>query len=484
MDHSRNIFMRVNQGRALKKMHLIKSLLFVGLIVLAESCSTLGSSVKNSDSQKAQRGFNVKKYVLKNGLTLLISPNPRLPIVSYYTLFDVGGRDEGKGTTGATHFLEHMMFKGAKKYGPGQFDTRLEKSGGVTNAFTTNDMTVYYQNIPVSFLETMIDMEADRMQNLLLETNSFESERKVIFEERKMRYENSPDGLMFLAVMKKMFAGTPYGQSVIGDEEDLKALTRDQMMTFFKNFYVPNNAIVAIAGDVNPDEVIKLVRKYYEDIPASKELATIKNKTSDAQMFHSKAELGREYKLYATNPLPKFSMAFPGEKLGLKKAYVMDLLAMILSNGGSSYLMQKYVKSDNPILNDISLNNFNLMHSGVFYFSGEVKEGKSVEDVKKTIISDFKDMCENSINERSLQKAKNQILAQGYAQLKSNAGVASTIVRNEKWYGDYNFGLKELDIYNGVTQDELRVVCRETLIADRSIFISTWDKYPKNAESK
>ncbi len=456
-----------------------KTLLLMGLIVLAESCSTMGNSGKVGDTGKAQRGFNVKKYVLKNGLTVLISPNPRLPIVSYYTLFDVGGRDEASGTTGATHFLEHMMFKGAKKYGPGQFDTRLEKSGGVTNAFTTNDMTVYYQNIPVSFLETMIDMEADRMQNLLLENNSFESERKVIFEERKMRYENSPDGLLFLAIMKKMFAGTPYGQSVIGDEEDLKALTRDQMMTFFKNFYVPNNAIVAIAGDVDPDEVIKLVKKYYEDIPASKELAEIKKKTSGPDMFKASAELGREYKIYATNPLPKFALAFQGEKLGLKKAYVMDLLAMILSNGGSSYLIQKYVKSDKPILNDISLNNFNLMHSGVFYFSGEIKEGKSVEEIKKTIVSDFKDMCDNSISERSLQKAKNQILAQGYGQLKSNAGIASTIVRNEKWYGDYNFGLKELEIYNAVTQDEVKSVCRETLIDNRSIFISTWDKYPK-----
>ncbi len=468
----------------LKKNHFLKSLLFMTLIVLVQSCSTLGGASKAADNTKIPKGFNVKKYVLKNGLTVLISPNPRLPIVSYYTLFDVGGRDEGPGTTGATHFLEHMMFKGAKKFGPGQFDTKLEKSGGTTNAFTTNDMTVYYQNIPVSFLEMMIDMEADRMQNLLLENFSFESERKVIFEERKMRYENSPDGLLFLALMKKMFVGTPYGQSVIGDEADLQALTRDQMMTFFKNFYVPNNAIVAIAGDVDPDEVIKLVKKYYEDIPTSKDLSLIKSKTSSPEIFHSKVELGKEYKIYATNPLPKFVMGFQGEKLGIKKAYVMDLLAMILSNGGSSYLIQKYVKSDNPLLNDISLNNFNLMHSGVFYFSGELKEGKTVADVKKTVEADLKDMCDNSINERSLQKAKNQILAQGYGQLKSNAGIASTIVRNEKWYGDYNFGLKELEIYNAVTSSEVQSACRETLEASKSIFISTWDKYPKTVESK
>lgn len=432
----------------------------------------------------SKAGFKVKKTVLRNGLTILVAPNPKLPIVSYYTLFDVGGSDEGPGTTGATHFLEHMMFKGAKKYGPGEFDTLLEKSGGTTNAYTTNDMTVYYQNVPVSFLDTIIDMEADRMQNLLLEPTSFESERQVIFEERKMRYENSPDGLIFLNLMKKIFVGTPYGQSVIGEEEDLKALTRDQMMKFFKDFYVPNNAIIAVAGDVDPDKVIKMIEEKYGSIPASTELKGLKQKTLGDGAFKSQAVLGTEYKYYATNPIPKFVIAFPAEKIGTRKSYVMDLLAMVLSSGGSSYLMQKYVKSDNPLLSEISLANFNLIHSGVFYFSGELMEGRTIEEAKTQVFGDFKSMCEEAITERALQKSKNQILAQGYNQLKSNSGVASTIVRNERWHGDYNRGLKEMEIYNSVTDSEVQKACRETLVEAQSIFISTWDKYPKTAEKK
>lgn len=465
----------------LKSPRLIKVLSLVSVVFLFDACSSLGMGSK---SAPLKAGFNVKKVVLKNGLTVLVAPNPKLPIVSYYTLFDVGGRDEGVGTTGATHFLEHMMFKGAKKYGPGQFDTLLEKSGGMTNAYTTNDMTVYYQNIPVEFLDTMIDMEADRMQNLLLEPVSFESERQVIFEERKMRYENSPDGLIFLALMKKVFAGTPYGQSVIGDEADLKALTRDQMMEFFKNYYVPNNAIVAIAGDVDPDTVIKKIEEKYGQIPKSEKLKELKDKTSGEAKFKSTAEFGKEYKLYATNPIPKFVMAFQGEKLGTRKSYVMDLLAMILGNGGSSYLNQKYVKSDDAMLTEINLSNFNLIHSGVFYFAGELMEGKNIDDVKKQIEGDLKEMCDQSINQRSLQKSKNQILASGYNQLKTNAGVASTIVRNEKWHGDFNYGLKEMEIYNSISENEVQIACREVLEESKSIFISTWDKYPKTAETK
>jgi zinc protease len=473
--------MLIEKNPLRKSPRIMKFLSLIVVAFLFDSCSSLGMGSK---TKPLKAGFNVKKVVLKNGLTVLIAPNPKLPIVSYYTLFDVGGRDEGPGTTGATHFLEHMMFKGAKKYGPGEFDTRLERSGGQTNAYTTNDMTVYYQNIPVSFLETMIDMEADRLQHLLLEPVSFESERQVIFEERKMRYENSPDGLIFLALMKKIFAGTPYGQSVIGDEADLKALSRDQMMEFFKTYYVPNNAIIAIAGDVDPDKVIAMIEEKFGHIPMSNEIKELKKKHESAEVFKSKAEFGVEYKYYATNPIPKFVMAYQGEKLGTRKSYVMDLLAMILGNGGSSYLIQKYVKSDNPLLSDIGLANFNLTHSGVFYFSGELMEGKKIEDVKKQIESDLKGMCDQAINERSLQKTKNQILAQGYNQLKTNAGVASTIVRNEKWHGDYNYGLKEMEIYNSISENEVQIACRETLEESPSIFISTWDKYPRTVETK
>ena len=450
------------------------------LLITLSACSTAPSS----NFKSTATGFVVTKKVLDNGLTVLVSKNPKLPIVSYYTLFDVGGRDEGPGTTGATHFLEHMMFKGAKKYGSGEFDSRLEKSGGVTNAYTTNDMTVYYQNIPVNFLETMIDMEADRMQNLLLEPVSFESERKVIFEERKMRYENSPDGLLFLAVMKKIFEGTPYGQSVIGDEADLRALTRDQMMVFFKNFYVPNNAIVAIVGDVDPEKTISLIEKYYGNIPASKELASLKQNSASPELFKARPQLNKEYQLYATNPLPKFTLAFQAEKLATRKAYIMDLLAMILGNGGSSYLQQRYVRSEKPLLTDIGLTNFNLAEGGVFYFSGDLTPEAKVDDVKSTLFKDFPLMCTEAITGRALDKAKNQILVSGYSQLKNNSGVASTIVRNQKWFGDFNYGLKELEIYKSITPDEVKNVCREILKSEQSIFISTWDQYPKTGETK
>ena len=418
---------------------------------------------------------------MDNGLTVLISPNPKLPIASYYTLFDVGGRYEGKGTTGATHFLEHMMFKGAKKYGPGQFDVLIEKNGGMTNAYTTNDATVYYESIPSSFVETMIDLEADRLQHLLLEPYSFESERKVIFEERKMRYENSPDGFIYLMMMKKVFEGTPYGQSVIGDVEDLQALSRDQMMDFFKTYYAPDNAVLAIVGDVDPDKLLPIIKEKYGTIAHSKGLSELKSKRDDPKNYEFKAKFGAEYSYYATNPIPKFAVAFKGEKAGTRRAFVLDVLAYMLGNGGSSYLSQKYVKNANPLLSDISLSSYNLRHSGVFYFNGELMENVSIDKVKGQFLSDLKNFCTDTLDARTLQKSKNQIMTQAYQQMKTNAGMASTIMMNEKIYGDYNFGIKEMEIYNSVTESEVKKECDNILVKSSPIFISTWSKYPKNA---
>jgi len=207
-----------------------------------------------------------------------------------------------------------------------------------------------------------------------------------------MRYENNPDGFLYLMMMKKVFEGTPYGQSVIGDVDDLNALSRDQVMEFFKTFYAPDNAIVAISGDVDPDKIISVLKEKYGIIEASKGLKDLKKKRDDEKNFISKAKFGTEYNFYATNPTPKMMIAFKGEKLGTRKAFAMDVLAYMLGNGGSSYLSQKYVRNKAPILSDVSLNNYNLIHSGVFYLSAELMDGVKIDTVKNQIKGDIKNI--------------------------------------------------------------------------------------------
>ncbi len=447
------------------------------IFLLLASCANLKTAPKIGT-------MNVTKKVLDNGLTVLIAPNPKLPIAAYYTLFDVGGRYEGKGTTGATHFLEHMMFKGAKKYGPGEFDTLIERNGGNTNAYTTTDATVYYQTIPAHFVPTMIDLEVDRMQNLMLEPIAFESERQVIFEERKMRYENSPEGMLYLMMMKKTFEKTPYGQSVIGEVKDLDELTRDQMHDFFKKFYVPNNAILAIVGDVDVGKTMELVEKQYGKIRKSSELEAIKKEKESADQFNFKAEFGKSYYEYATNPQAKFMYSFKGDKVGEKRSIALDLLSYMLSNGGSSFLIQKYVKTENQKLTDISLSNYNLRFSGVIYFSGELKEGIDPKVFENDFKKDVKTFCSDAINEKALQKAKNQVMSGAYHQMKTNQGFASVILNNEKYHGDFSYGQKELAMYMDVKLEEVKSACDDVFLNDQGIWVSVWNKYSKTSEIK
>jgi zinc protease len=261
--------------------------------VACSQMSKQGAKVGGENEALNSLSFDVHKEVLPNGLTVLLVENKKLPIFTYYTFYKVGGKFETQGITGASHFLEHMMFKGAKKYGYGVFDQLVEGNGGRNNAYTSNDLTVYYQDLPSEHVYTMIDLEADRMENLLLKPEAFESERLVVLEERKMRYENSDRGKLYLNMMQEMFVNTPYGTSVIGNIEDLKSVSRDQIYDYFKKYYAPNNAVIVIVGDINSKKVMKEIKAKFGSIAASEKLDEIKAQTLKASGFNFQGKYNR-----------------------------------------------------------------------------------------------------------------------------------------------------------------------------------------------
>lgn len=427
--------------------------------------------------------LDVKKYTLPNGLRLLVYENHKLPIFSYYTFFDVGGRHEGKGTTGATHFLEHLMFKGAKKYGPGQFNFLIEGNGGRTNAYTNFDNTVYYEDLPITsgdtnMVDKVIDIEADRMENLALVPEAFEKERNVVLEERKMRYENRPSGKLYLAMMQSMFEGTPYGGSVIGSVADLKSLTREHVREYFKKFYTPDNAVVVVAGDVNPEEVYEEVKEKYGHMsPSSKEIQQYRASRDNSTLYKHQGRYGRHIKIRANSTTPQFMLAYPSEAMGVHKGYVLDMLSSILGEGASSYLNQKYVANRRPILSTISASNYTLKYSGVFFISGELLPKKGIYWFKKQLIKDLKRSCDKAIDKRSLQKTKNQYLISYVSTLETNNGIAHFLGMRENFFNDYAYYKKELDTYEKITVDEVKSACKELFDSDRYIMTTVWDKF-------
>ncbi len=455
--------------------------------VLLQSCSQV-STVSNTSGQYAEGEIQleVKKYTLDNGLRLIVYENQKLPIFSYYTFFDVGGRHESGGTTGATHFLEHMMFKGAKKYGPGIFDSMIEGNGGNTNAYTNFDNTVYYQSIPiksenVNMVETIIDMEADRMQHLALVPEAFEKERKVVLEERKMRYENSPQGQLYLTLMQEMFTGTPYGGSVIGSKEDLLNLKRDQVMDYFKKFYTPDNAIIVVAGAVDAEEVYSLVKDKFGDIkPSTAEIKEYRKSRDDTSLYRHQAKYGRHIKLHSPqSPNPIFMMAYPGNPIGTREGFVRDILASILGQGESSYLNKKFVVGKRPLFTSVSSHNYTLKYNGIFWISGELLAGKSLRSSRQKLIKEMSRVCEKAIDERSLQKTKNQYLIGYIQEIETNKGVAHFLGMRENYFGDYSYYNKELEIYNSISVDEVKKSCHELLDGGKHLFVSVWNKNPK-----
>lgn len=464
------------------------------LLLSVTSCSNI-SNTKNKKketsgaSQSNGLDLKVEKFTLSNGLTLIVFENKKLPIFSYHTFFDVGGRHEGPGTTGATHFLEHMMFKGAKKFGPGIFDTTIEKNGGNNNAYTTFDSTVYHENLPSvnsdgdRLVDKIIDLEADRMENLLLEKESFEKERQVVLEERKMRYENSPSGKLYLSLMQNMFEGTPYGGSVIGDEKDLLSLNRDQVRDFFKKFYKPDNAIVVVAGDVDADRIYRLVKdKYGHMNSSSKEVKAYKESKNDEKLYAHRGRYRRDVHLNASNPTPMFMLAYPGYKVGARVGYAIDILGMILGSGDSSYLKQNLVKAKRPILSSVTSAHYSLRYNGLFYIYGALLPKVSLNKAKKKVISYLKKGCDKAVDERALQKTKNFILKGYFSQIQSNNGVAGFLGNLEHFYGDYTYYKEEMKIYDSITIDEVKKTCRDLFNDDRYIYATVWNKNPKKSK--
>ncbi len=407
----------------------------------------------------------------------MVIENNRLPIFSYYTFYDVGGRHEEKGTTGATHFLEHMMFKGSKKYGPQSFDDNIEKSGGRNNAYTTFDSTVYFESLPKESLQMVVDMEADRMENLLLIPSSVEKERNVIFEERKMRYENSPQGKLYQSMMKAVFEHTPYGGSVIGDVEDLRQLTHTVIMDFYKRFYRSNNTVIVVAGDVKADHLFNLIQAKMGHFRASSELVDYKKTKDNPDFFRHRGRYKRDIRLEGPNPLPFFAMAFKGVPLGTQKGFTLDLLSSILGDTESSYFSQKFVKGKNPIMSSVSVFNYTLKHNGTFFIMGQLAKGTSPQRGKRAVLKELESVCQKAVSERSVQKIKNQYLVGRFKEIQTNSGVAGFIGNRELFFGDFNFYKKELEAYKTITSEEVKRACENLFDNQEYVYVSIWNKH-------
>ncbi len=448
---------------------------FFLIFILIAGCSSPHKKNNSHSTLSESIQLEVEELKLANGMTALIVPNHKLPIFSLYLFYKVGGKNEVKGITGASHFLEHMMFKGAKRYGQNKIDFLIEGSGGSTNAYTTNDQTVYYENLPTSELATILDVESDRMENLLLDPDAFEKERQVVLEERKMRYENSPRGQLYLELMQTIFKGTPYGTSVIGDIPDLKSVSRDQIQAYFKRFYAPNNLTLVLVGDVDTAKAKAILTEKFGPIASSPTVKEAHESLKD-DAFTPKLSADIVVAKKGESPAPLFMLAYPTVKAGHEKGYALDVLSSILGSGKSSSLNNQYILIPKPMATSMYAAHQQLEKAGFFFIGGELVRGVKITEFRKDLMTRMKNFCATEVTERNIQKIKNNYLVDLYSGLDSNAGLAQFLGERQILFGNWQRYRQELELYEKVTVQDVKNVCAE-ITNGKSVFVSVWNKH-------
>ncbi len=367
--------------------------------------------------------FNPETFTLKNGMEVVVVNNPRVPVVTHMVWYRVGSADEGPGESGIAHFLEHLMFKGTKKREPGEFSEIVARNGGHENAFTSHDYTAYFQTIAVDKLETVMELEADRMTNLVITPKEVEPERQVVLEERRSRTDNNPSAILGEHINASLFLNHPYRNPIIGWEHDIKALNIERILAFYKRFYRPNNAILVVAGDMEAKKLKPLAEKYYGFIPAG---PPIKRSRAQEPPHKSARRVTHRDKRVRQSSWRRTYLA-PGLLWGDKRhAYPLQLLSNIVGSGASSRLYRKLVVEDKVAVSAGAYYAGDGNGPGRFVFYASPSVDVSMDDLEKAVEAEIAKFIKSGVSERELKRAKVRMQAEAvYARDSLSGGARS-----------------------------------------------------------
>jgi zinc protease len=361
---------------------------------------------------------------LDNGLRVLLLEDRRSPIVSFQVWYRVGSRNEQRGATGLAHFLEHMMFKGTPRYPRGQFAELVEKNGGNNNAFTTQDVTSYYVNIASDRLDLVLDLEADRMRNLTLDPKDIESERQVVIEERRTRTEDDPGGYLGETVNSLAFRAHPYGQPTVGWMEDLTRITPAELRAFYDTYYVPGNAIVAVAGDFKAAELLEKIKERFGKIPRGADPPAVR-------AIEPVQEDERRLSLTRQAQLPIVYLAWHVPNHTSTDAPALEMLSQVISGGRASRLYRHLVYERQLALSAGGDYSYFSIDPNAFWFWATPMPGQTPETLEKELLAEMERLKAEPITDEELTRAKNQIEAAFVFQEDSIHRRASLMARFE-----------------------------------------------------
>jgi zinc protease len=396
---------------------------------------------------------------LDNGLRVLLLEDHRSPIVTVQTWYRVGSRNESRGATGIAHFLEHLMFRGTAKHGPGAFARLVERNGGQDNAFTSHDVTSYYVNIAADKLDLVLDLEADRMQNLLLDPKVIDSEREVVIEERRMRTEDDPGGSLGEEVSATAFRAHPYGQPIIGWMVDIRRITPEEIRAFYRTYYVPNNAILVVVGHFKTPEVMAKIHAVFGTIP--------RGATPPAVTAVEPVQNGeRRVRVQRPAELPIVYIGYPVPNHASADAAALEVLSVVLSGGRSSRLYRDLVYERQLALEAGGDYSYFSNDPNLFWFWATPLPGQTAETLEQELLGQMARLAREPVSEVELTRARNQIEASFVFQEDSIHRRASLLARFEL-IGGYTLKDTYLDLIRAVTADDLQRVARAYFQDDR-----------------
>ena len=386
---------------------LIGCMSFFGI---SSADSNLSIITQNDSHRKSDLDApkNIYEYRLANGLRIIFKQDQRSPVIVHMVWYRAGGLDEFNGTTGVAHVLEHMMFKGTKKVKTGEFSRRVAALGGLDNAFTSKDFTAYFQQIDKRHLSSVMQLEADRMANLVLSEKEFQPEIKVIMEERRLRTDDQPQALLSEQLLATAFTASPQRVPVIGWMNDLQTMTYLDAKAWYQRWYAPNNAIVVIAGDAQPEEVHRLAQKYYGAIPA-RPLPIRKPQQEPTQRGIRTVEL----KAPAENPLLVMAYKIPILRNVEKDQDPYALIALeAILNGYANSRLPRHLIREQRIADDVDTGYLPLSRGPqLFYLSGTPAKDKSVAELEANLRDQINKLVTEGLQENELKRVKAQLIA-------------------------------------------------------------------------
>jgi len=413
-----------------------------------------------------------EEYDLANGLHVILHQDNGAPLVTTSVLYHVGAKDEEPERTGFAHFFEHLLFEGTKNIERGEWLSIVSSNGGKNNAYTNDDFTYYYEVFPSNNLQLGLWLESERMLHPVINQIGVDTQNEVVKEEKRLRVDNSPYGKFLENVKKNLFVNHPYKHTTIGEMEHLDAASLDEFLAFNKKYYVPNNAVLVVAGDIDIPKTKKMIADYFSTIPRGADVPRVNIKEEPI-----KAPI-KALAYDANIQIPAVVTGYRMPSMKTRDSKVLDMISTYLSDGKSSKLYKKMVDEEKMAL-QVGALNFSQEDYGMYLIYGLPLGENSLESLVNAMDEEVIKIQTNLISEKDFQKLQNKFETDFVNSNASVEGIANSLAEYYTFFGDTNLINTEIDVYRSITREEIQAVAKKYLNKNQRLVL---DYLPESAK--